>query len=186
MAAEAHDHPARPDEAHAIAALLRSAQSGDRDAYGALYLRFGKLVNGVLLAHAHPDDVPDLLHDVFLHAWSRLAMLRNPASFGGWLAQIARNMAKMRHRTSLKLVPLDDQMRGTDAPDAATTIDGQRALAVIRSLPDAYREVLTLRLVEGMSGDEIAERTGLTPGSVRVNLHRGMTMLRQKIGGTHE
>ena len=47
-------------------------------------------------------------------------------------------------------------------------------LAAIRRLPEAYRETLVLRLVEGMTGPEIAERTGLTPGSVRVNLHRGL------------
>ena len=55
-------------------------------------------------------------------------------------------------------------------------------LAAIRRLPEAYRETLVLRLVEGMTGPEIAERTGLTPGSVRVNLHRGMQMLREALG----
>jgi len=49
-------------------------------------------------------------------------------------------------------------------------------------LPEAYSETLTLRLIEGMSGQEIADRTGLKPESVRVNLHRGMEMLRQKLG----
>jgi RNA polymerase sigma-70 factor (ECF subfamily) len=51
-------------------------------------------------------------------------------------------------------------------------------MAAIRALPEAYRETLTMRLVEGMTGPEIAERTGLTHGSVRVNLHRGMLQLR--------
>ena len=46
---------------------------------------------------------------------------------------------------------------------------------------DAYRETLVMRLVEGMTGPEIAERTGLKHESVRVNLHRGMKMLRQKL-----
>src|SRR5712692_7511302 len=59
---------------------------------------------------------------------------------------------------------------------------GAAALAAIRSLPDAYRETLILRLVEGMTGPEIAARTGLTPASVRVNLHRGMKQLREKLG----
>jgi len=54
-------------------------------------------------------------------------------------------------------------------------------LAIVQSLPDAYRETLVLRLVEGMTGPEIAERTGLTPASVRVNLHRGMKLLRDKL-----
>ena len=56
-------------------------------------------------------------------------------------------------------------------------------LATIRSLPEAYRETLTLRFVEGMTGPEIALRTGLTEGSVRVNLHRGMKLLRERLEG---
>lgn len=55
-------------------------------------------------------------------------------------------------------------------------------LEAIRSLPEAYREPLVLRLVEGLTGPEIAEKTGLTPGSVRVNLSRGMKRLRTSLG----
>ena len=55
-------------------------------------------------------------------------------------------------------------------------------LTAIRTLPDAYREPLILRLVEGMTGPEIAARTGLTPASVRVNLHRGLKQLRERLG----
>ena len=58
-----------------------------------------------------------------------------------------------------------------------------QALEAIRSLPDCYRETLMLRLVEGMTGPEIAQRTGLTHESVRVNLCRGMKMLRERIQG---
>jgi RNA polymerase sigma-70 factor (ECF subfamily) len=62
------------------------------------------------------------------------------------------------------------------------------ALEAIRRLPDAYRETLMLRLVEGMTGPEIAARTNLTPDSVRVNLCRGMKLLRAQLGdeGSHE
>ena len=55
-------------------------------------------------------------------------------------------------------------------------------LTALRELPEAYQETMILRLVEGMSGPEIAEQTGLSPGSVRVNLHRGMKLLRDKLG----
>jgi len=58
-----------------------------------------------------------------------------------------------------------------------------KILETIRSLPKAYRETLLLRFVEGMTGPEIAARTGLTHGSVRVNLHRGMQQLRAKLTG---
>ena len=57
------------------------------------------------------------------------------------------------------------------------------ALAAIRSLPPTYSETLTLRFVEGMTGPEIAACTGLTEGSVRVNLHRGMKQLRERFEG---
>jgi RNA polymerase sigma-70 factor (ECF subfamily) len=49
-------------------------------------------------------------------------------------------------------------------------------------MPVAYKETLVLRLVEGMTGPEIAEQTGMTPDSVRVNLYRGMKMLRKELG----
>jgi RNA polymerase sigma-70 factor (ECF subfamily) len=68
---------------------------------------------------------------------------------------------------------------GGDHEGLATEI-----LEAVRSLPDAYREILILRLVEGMTGPEIAARTGLTHGSVRVNLHRGMEQLRAKLNST--
>jgi hypothetical protein len=57
--------------------------------------------------------------------------------------------------------------------------DALAVLSLIQRLPEAYRETLVLRLVEGMTGPEIAERTGLKPGSVRVNLHRGLQFLRE-------
>ena len=69
---------------------------------------------------------------------------------------------------------------GSDRPDLVA--EAQRALAAIRALPEAYRETLVLRLVEGLSGPEIAAVTGLTPESVRVNLHRGFRLLRERLG----
>jgi RNA polymerase sigma-70 factor (ECF subfamily) len=62
-------------------------------------------------------------------------------------------------------------------------VEALAVLALIRTLPEAYRDTLVLRLVEGLTGPEIAERTGLTPASVRVNLHRGMKLLREKLQG---
>jgi RNA polymerase sigma-70 factor (ECF subfamily) len=142
------------------------------------------MVHGVLLARVPGTDVDDLSQDVFLLALRRLPTLREPASFGAWLATIARNLATDFHRRS---VPQDQW-----SPETADSVvdknsekdhDGQaiEILETIKRLPDAYRETLILRLVEGMTGPEIAARTGMTPGSVRVNLHRGMQQLRAKL-----
>ena len=84
------------------------------------------------------------------------------------------------HRRARRLEPLPDTLPARS--DDGARLDGALVLAAIRALPEAYRETLMLRLVEQLSGNEIAERTGLTPASVRVNLHRGMTMLREQFG----
>jgi RNA polymerase sigma-70 factor (ECF subfamily) len=81
--------------------------------------------------------------------------------------------------------PLEDDVSDNEIKGARSGTDhagpAVAILEAVRSLPDAYRETLILRLVEGMTGPEIAARTGMTHGSVRVNLHRGMEQLRAKL-----
>lgn len=159
---------------------MRAARAGDESAFARLYDRYARIVHGVLLARVHRQDVEDLVQDVFLTAWRRLDGLRDPAAFGGWIAMIARNRATDAHRRAADLVELPAQIESRAAAPAEA--EAKAALAAIRTLPEAYHETLMLRLVEGLTGPEIAARTGLTPASVRVNLHRGMKMLREKLG----
>lgn len=161
------------------ARLVREARQGDERAFAHLYDRYARVIHGVLLARAPRADVEDLLQDVFISAWNRLDALRDPAAFGGWLAMIARNRATDFHRQSVESVELPDNLEAHDG--TAARAEALAVLDVIRGLPEAYRETLVLRLVEGMTGPEIADRTGLTPASVRVNLHRGMKLLREKL-----
>lgn len=162
------------------AVLVSAALEGDRDGFGRLYDLYAPLVHGILLARVPRAEVDDLVQDIFLHAYRKLDTLRDKAAFGPWIAMIARNRAIDFHRRSRETVELTDDVRGSNTSDARAN----EILELIRNLPDAYRETLVLRLVEGMTGPEIAARTGLTPASVRVNLHRGMKLLRQKLGFT--
>ncbi|HUI42938.1 MAG TPA: sigma-70 family RNA polymerase sigma factor [Terriglobia bacterium] len=178
-------HGGSASEAGGDTALVIAAQAGDRSAFGQLYHRYARMVHGILLARVPPTDVDDLVHDVFLLALRQLHALRDAALFGGWLAAIARNRTRDYYRRSREAVELTEDVSGRGEerhPAPSATAEAARVLAAIRSLPEAYRETLILRLVEGMTGPEIAERTGLTPGSVRVNLHRGMQQLRDKLG----
>jgi len=161
------------------ATLVRAARSGDRAAFGRLHDRFAPMVHGVLLARVPRREVDDLVQEVFLLALRKLAMLRDDGAFGGWLAMIARNRANDWRRRLKEVEELPEEVEGPGPPEDSS--EAAEALALVRSLPEAYRETLVLRLVEGMTGPEIAERTGLTPGSVRVNLCRGMQMLREKL-----
>jgi RNA polymerase sigma-70 factor (ECF subfamily) len=165
-------------------ARVDAARRGDRAAFASIHERYASMVHGILLAHVPPQDAEDLVQEVFLQAMRKLPTLRDPAALGSWLAMIARNTAALFHRTRRASADLPDDLEGTDrAPhDAQTLSEARRVLSCIGSLPDAYRETLILRLVEQMSGPEIADRTGMTAASVRVNLHRGMKLLRAQLG----
>ena len=165
-------------DASRLAPTIRAAAAGDREAFGQLYACYVRMVHAVLLGRVPRRDVDDLVQDVFLTAFTRLKGLREPAAFGGWLATIARNRATDHLRRSHEQVELPDELPGGEAIEADTLA----VLDAVRKLPDAYRETLLMRLVEGMTGAEIADRAGLTEGSVRVNLHRGMALLREKLG----
>jgi RNA polymerase sigma-70 factor, ECF subfamily len=159
--------------------LVLAARAGSREAFGELYERYARMVHGILIARVPRSQVEDLLQDVFLLAQRRLGSLREPARFGGWLAMIARNRATDFHRRSLVTVELPEDLPGPGSNHEAEALS---VLRLVQTLPEAYRETLVLRLVEGMTGPEIAARTGMTDGSVRVNLHRGMKLLREKLG----
>lgn len=160
-------------------ALVRAAQNGDRTAFGKLYQEYGRLVHGVLLARVSYQDVEDLTQEVFVKALKQLATLRQPAAFSAWLIAIARRTATdylRNKRTMQRAQPLGEASGGPSG-------DAFAVLASIQKLPESYRETLILRLVEGMTGPEIASRTGLTADSVRVNLCRGMKLLREELEG---
>jgi RNA polymerase sigma-70 factor (ECF subfamily) len=162
------------------AALVRAAQSGDRAAFGTLYQEYGRLIHGILLAHVSYQDAEDLMQDVFMKALKQLPALREPAAFAGWLMAIARRTASDFLRARKTTIPLGPFFQERRAPQG----EAFAVLAIIQQLPESYRETLIFRLVEGMTGPEIAARTGLTPDSVRVNLCRGMKLLRDQLGGS--
>ena len=162
----------------ALGATIRAVAAGDQDAFARLYTDYVRMVHAIVLGRVPQRDVDDLVQEVFLNAYTRISELRDPAAFGGWIAAIARNRSTDHLRQSREQVELPQELPGGDPIEAETFA----VLEVIRRLPEAYRDTLLMRLVEGMSGAEIAERSGLTPGSVRVNLHRGMKLLRERLG----
>lgn len=161
------------------ATLVRAAQNGNRVAFGSLYERYEGLIHGILLAQVSYQEAEDLMQDVFIKALERLPSLREPAAFCGWLIAIARRTATDYLRSRRMTSEAGPSLAGGHRPDD----EAFAVLAIIQHLPESYRETLVLRLVEGMSGPEIATRTGLTPDSVRVNLCRGMKLLRDQLEG---
>lgn len=178
---------AEPEEDGLLAAR---AKAGDRAAFAHLYERFAPAVHGVLLAVAPREEAADLVQEVFLLALRAIARLEDTESVGSWLLAIARNRARDAHKSRKPVrewtdeIELAEDLAGGGADEfreAGEAQEARRALDAVTSLPEAYRETLILRFVEGLSGPEIAARTGMTHGSVRVNLHRGMKLLRARL-----
>lgn len=172
---------AYPPFVQELPAVVTAARRGDRAAFAELYRRFSRAVHGVVLARVSYRDAADLVQDVFATALERLPQLADVAAFPGWLLAIARHRAIDHLRVQRPTDELSELP--VDAPRGAELA---QVLAALRALPEAYQETLILRLVEGLTGPEIAEHTGLSPGSVRVNLHRGMKLLRERLGIAHD
>jgi RNA polymerase sigma-70 factor (ECF subfamily) len=174
-------------------ALITRARSGDRPAFEELVRRTSRLVFARLyLDTGCADRSEDLLQETFLHAFRALPKLADPAGFRPWLLSIAHNalIDDARRSTRLKrLKPppsdtsLSDLASAGPAPDevAERTEMRQRVLAVLRSLPEEYRLPVTLRYIAGADFDAISLQLGITNGSLRGLLHRGLKMLRDRL-----
>src|SRR5579862_4053923 len=90
------------------AGLIRAAAAGDRGAFGELYVRYARMVHGILLARVPPTYAEDLVQDVFVSALQQLRGLRTASAFRGWLGAIARNRAMDYFRGSRRESSLDE------------------------------------------------------------------------------
>src|SRR5262245_56895478 len=137
--------------------VVRAARQGDRAAFARLNHQYAPLVNGIALARVPWPDSLDLVQEVFVEALRNVPTLRDVEAFGPWLAAIARNLATDFHRSRRRSEPVDGHEPTREAPAAAEQpkAEAMRILNAIRSLPSAYSETLTLRLVEGLSGPQI-------------------------------
>ena len=157
---------------------VANSRNGNQDAFRELYKKFFPMVHGILLSRVPHSEVDDLVQEVFLQAWRQLSKLRDNRAFGSWLAQITRRRSVDHFRHSKPTRQLPANLR-IDAIEEESWF----LLNAIRRLPEAYRETLIMRFVENLTGPEIASLTGLTPDSVRVNLHRGVALLRNQLKG---
>jgi len=137
-----------------------------------------------------PQDVEDVVQDVFLAAWKGLPRFRGGANLGTWLTRITINKCRNhRRREMLRLkwlwarraVGVAAVAGADEAAMGAETLEQVRS--GVRRLPVRYREIVVLRYLEQMPIEEIAEVLGLTRGNVEVRLHRARERLRRELDG---
>ena len=157
--------------------LVRWAQAGDSQAFGALVGRYMRAAYAVSLSvTGRHDDAEDAAQEGFIVALERLDDCRAPDRFGGWLMTIVRNRARNLVRREVlrdtDAVPERAAARGRTPDKAAEHAELQERLGTaLRRLPEVQREIVLLHDLEGWRHREIAERLGIPSGTVRSHLH---------------
>ena len=173
-------------------ALIARAQRGDRAAFEELVRRTSRLVYARLfLETGSKDKTEDLLQETYLLACRSIRRLVDPAGFRPWLLAIAHNVlidsfrkdARREHTASDSESYLAQLPSRGLSPEQLVQRNETRSrlLAVLRSLPDAYRLPLSLRYLAGADYETIGEQLDLTNGALRGLLHRGLKMLRDRL-----
>ena len=183
-------NPPRDRELAEHLTVLR-AQLGDREAYSALFARYNRRLLYYLRRLVGPTDADDVLQEVWMTVIKKLAALERAEAFKPWLYRIAHNRAISRLRRRPGEVPLDEvpEEREIDpatspADEDERAFDAYDAAALHRGLArlsPAHREVLTLRFLERLSYQEIAEVVGCTLGTVRSRIHYAKRSLHDRL-----
>ncbi len=176
-------------ERDADAALVARVQRGDKRAFDLLVLKYQRKIMRLLSRMVRdPAEVEDVAQETFIKAYRALPQFRGDSAFYTWLYRIAINSARnwqassARRHTTLGSVETEegetfnpiDHLSDIGTPESALV---SREIAdtvnsAIAALPEELRTAITLREVEGMSYDEIAQSMGCPIGTVRSRIFR--------------
>lgn len=174
--------------------LVRRAQAGQRRAFDLLVLRHQQKVVQLVARFVGEGDAPDVAQEAFIKAYRALPKFKGDSAFYTWLYRIAINTAKNHlvsrsRRPSYQDIDVQDaelfghteQMSDIDTPEAALlTSEIKQAVAeAIRTLPPDLRQAITLRELEGLSYEEIAEAMDCPIGTVRSRIFRARAAVDQ-------
>lgn len=174
---------------------VERAQRGEPDVLADIMRQHNRRMFRIARAILRNDaEAEDIVQDAFVKAFTELGSLREPSSAAAWLAKITANLAisrvrllKRRGRVVLADGELEDRPDDMEAdqhtPERLTAMGDVRRLLekAIDRLPDGFREVFMLRVVEHMSVEETATTLGVLAATVKSRLHRAKAMLRSDL-----
>ena len=178
--------------------LVERAQKGDKSAFDVLVLKYQYRITQLIARYVHnPSDALDVTQEAFIKAYRALASFRSESAFYTWLYRIAINTAKNHLVAQSRRPPADDieardaeQFEGHsglkeyDTPEhMLIRHEVEREIATaIENLPDELRTAITLRELDGLSYEEIAEVMGCPIGTVRSRIFRAREAIEKRLG----
>lgn len=176
--------------------LIERSRHGDREAFEELVRSCARLVfSRAYLETGDPHRAEDLTQETFLIAWRSIHQLRDASRFRPWLLSVlhrvvidevrkdGRKKRSAGHGGSEGLDEAADPRAGP-LESAQRQEERHRTLAVLRSLPEEYRQVLMLRYIGGADYETIGRELAISNGSLRGLLNRGLAMLRERMKPT--
>lgn len=176
--------------------LVERVQAGDKSAYNLLVLRYQNKIANLVSRYVPAGDVPDIVQETFIKAYRSITSFRGDSFFYTWLYRIAVNTAKnyltaQGRRFSGTDIDIHD-VDNHDRMSFLQEIENPENLILsneikevvfhtIESLPDDLKTALTLREIDGMSYEEIANAMGTPIGTVRSRIFRAREIINDKL-----
>ena len=161
--------------------VVRRAQQGDVDAFESLYRAHATAIYALCRKMVGDEgQARELVQDIFVRAWEKLTLFRGQSSLATWLHRLGTNVVlehlRSTKRDAARLIDGDEDSFGSRSTqgqlDARIDLD-----AALVQLPTGARTVFVLHDMEGYSHDEIAQMTGIAPGTARAQLWRARRAL---------
>jgi RNA polymerase sigma-70 factor, ECF subfamily len=192
---------AAPTTADTDLMLVERTVAGDQKAYELLVIKYQRRIERLIGRMVRDTDlVEDIAQETFIRAYRALAQFRGEAQFYTWLYRIAVNTAK-KALVDLKRDPLvsETALRGGDEEDETSTVENELTTAetpetvlaakeiaaavnsAMEALPDELRQAVTLREIEGLSYEDIAEAMNCPIGTVRSRIFRAREAISARI-----
>lgn len=177
-------------------ALVEKAQQGDKKAFNLLVARHQNKVAGLLTRYISANDIPDVVQETFIKAYRSLELFRGDSAFYTWLYRIAVNTAKNYITAQGRRPPSEDiqaedaetyeagdHLRNVDTPENLMLSAELKKVVfeTIAALPEELKTSITLRELEGLSYEEIAEIMECPVGTVRSRIFRAREIIDSKI-----
>jgi RNA polymerase sigma factor (sigma-70 family) len=163
--------------------LIEACKKGNQKAQFELYrLYYRSMYNSALRIVGDPDDAEDVMQEAFLKAFVKIRSYRGEVSFGAWLKKIVVNKSLDFLRTRKEVFSLDEagepeEIREEEPVRIDKGITSERIRDAIYSLPEGYRVVLSLILLEGYDHQEVSEILNISNATSRTQYHRARKKL---------
>ena len=163
--------------------LIKQCKRGDQKAQFEIYrLYYAAMFNTTLRIVGDPDDAEDVMQEAFLKAFAKLDSYRGEVSFGAWLKRIMINKALDFLRLKKEQLSLEDageigEMVEEETEDADYRYSADTIKKAIHSLPEGYRIVLSLILLEGYDHEEVSKILNISNATSRTQYHRAKKKL---------